>query len=113
MISVHECLSWLLHFIAFSIAKMMNHSFSSNAFPSRWKTAKVTPICKGGDAANVNNYRPISVLPLLWKTAKRHVHNVLHSFLSENDLTYNRQSGFRPRGSYRNCLDQGHRRYRI
>ena len=52
-------------FIAPSIAKLINLSFSSNVFPSRRKTAKVTPIFKSGDPADVTNYRPISILPML------------------------------------------------
>ena len=84
-------------FIAPSIAKLINLSFFLKVFPTRWKTAKVTPIFKSGDPADVTNYRPISVLPILSKIAERHVHNALYSFLSENDLIYTRQSGFRPR----------------
>ena len=34
--------------IAPSITKLINLSFSLNVFSSRWKTAKVTPIFKGG-----------------------------------------------------------------
>ena len=41
-------------FIAPSIARLINLSFSLNVFPSRWKTAKVTPIFKSGDAADVS-----------------------------------------------------------
>ena len=46
----------------------------------------------------------ISVLPILSKIAERHVHNALYSFLSENDLIYTRQSGFRPRHSTETTL---------
>ena len=91
-------------FIAPSIAKLVNLSFSLNVFPSRWKTAKVTPIFKSGDPADITNYRPISVLTILSKIAERHVHIALYSFLSENDLIYTRQSGFRPRHSTETTL---------
>ena len=91
-------------FVALSIAKLINLSFSLNVLPSRWKTAKVTPIFKSGDPADVTNYRPISVLPILSKIIERQVHNALFSFLSENDLLYTRQSGFRPRHSTETAL---------
>ena len=90
--------------IAPSITKLINLSFSLNVFPSRWKTAKVTPIFKSGDPTDVTNYRPISVLPILSKIAERHVHNALYSFLCENDLIYIRQSGFRSKHSTETAL---------
>ena len=69
--------------IAPSITKLINLSFSLNVFPSRWKTATVTPIFKSGVPTDVTNYCPISVLPILSKIAERHVHNALYSFLCE------------------------------
>ena len=64
----------------------------------------MTPIFKSGDPTAVTNYRPISVLPIQSKIAGRHVHNALYSFLSENDLIYIRQSGFRPRHTTETAL---------
>ena len=83
--------------IASSIAKLINYSFVTSVFPQRWKTAKVTPLFKGGDPENVNNYRPISVLPVLTKVIERHVHDSLYSYLCVNNLIYSKQSGFRKR----------------
>jgi len=74
--------------IAPSIAKLINYSFSKSVFPQRWKTAKVFPLFKGGDLENVNNYRPISVLPVLSKVIERHVHDTLYSYLYDNNLIY-------------------------
>ena len=89
-------------FIAPSVAKLINLCFSLNVFPSRWKTAKVTQIFKSGDPADVTNYR--SFCPILSKIAERHVHNALYIFLSEIDLIYTRQSGFRPKHSTETAL---------
>jgi len=72
--------------IAPSIAKLINYSFITSVFSQRWKTAKVTPLFKGGDPENVNNYRLISVLPVLSKVIKRHVHDSLYSYLCVNNL---------------------------
>ena len=72
--------------IASFIARLINYSFSKSVFPQRWKTAKVFPLFKGGDLENVNNYRPISVLPVLSKVIERHVHDTLHSCLCDNNL---------------------------
>ena len=80
--------------IAPSIAKLINYSFNTASFPQRWKTAKVSPLFKGGDSEDLNNYRPISVLPVLSKVIERHVHDSLSSCLCENNLIYSEQSGF-------------------
>ena len=81
--------------IAPSIARLINHSFQVSVFPSRWKTAKVTPLHKEGDLDDVSNYRPISVLPVLSKVIERHIDNALYNCLIDNQLIYHRQSGFR------------------
>lgn len=81
--------------VAPSIARLINYSITSEVFPQRWKIAKVTPLFKSGDSSNVTNYRPISVLPILSKLIERHVHDALYSYLSDNNLLYTRQSGFR------------------
>ena len=52
---------------------------------------QVTPIFKSGDPTDVTNYRPISVLPILPKTAERHVHNALYSLYIEDSLRLNSQ----------------------
>ncbi|PFX34306.1 RNA-directed DNA polymerase from mobile element jockey [Stylophora pistillata] len=90
--------------IAPSIAKLINYSFSKSVFPQRWKTAKVFPLFKSGDSENVNNYRPISVLPVLSKVIDKHVHDTLYSYLCDNNLIYPKQSGFRKRHSTETAL---------
>lgn len=44
---------------------------------------------------DVNNYRPISVLPVLSKIIERHVHDHLSEYLNVHDHIYKNQSGFR------------------
>ncbi len=52
-----------------------------------WKNAKVVPIFKSGAVNDKNNYRPISILPVLSKVIER--------FVQENNLITLVQSGFR------------------
>ena len=44
-----------------------NLSFEKGIFPDRMKIAKVTPVFKGNDSADLSNYHPISVLPCFSK----------------------------------------------
>ncbi len=57
-----------------SIAFMLNVSFKTGKFPTEWKTAKVLPIHKQGPTTDTNNYRPISILPILSKIMERYVY---------------------------------------
>ena len=50
------------------LAKIINLSFTTGLVPNMLKIAKVCPIYKNGDKTDINNYRPISVLPSLGKT---------------------------------------------
>ena len=67
--------------ICSSLAYICNLSLFMSEFPLDWKAAKVTPIHKSGDKANVDNYRPISVLSIVSKIMERAVHNQLYEYL--------------------------------
>ena len=77
------------------LCKLLNLSISTNSFPNHWKMAKVTPLYKGGAQNDINNYRPISVLPVLSKILEKHVASSLSKFVRKNNLLYELQSAFR------------------
>ena len=49
--------------LAPSLEFLFNQSLSSGIVPAEWKLASVTPIFKKGKRQDVNNYRPISIIP--------------------------------------------------
>ena len=55
------------------LAMLFNLSISTGNYPSAWKKARVVPVPKSGDPSLVNNYRPISILPVVSKTLEKHV----------------------------------------
>ena len=63
--------------------------------PNDFKTARVVPLYKKGDCNSEGNYRPVSILPVVSKIFERIVYNQLYSYLCENNLIYEYQSGFR------------------
>ena len=73
-------------------------------FPSQWKKANVTPVHKKEDKQLVENYRPISLIPILSKIFERIVFKNLYNHLISNDLISKNQSGFRPGDSCTNQL---------
>lgn len=77
------------------ITYICNLSIEVGQFPSKWKEAKVVPIFKSGSRSDCNNYRPISVLPVLSKILEKHVYCHLYKFLQDHNLLMNTQFGFR------------------
>ena len=49
------------------LTHIINLSIAQGYFPDEWKVAKVIPIFKDGDPQDIQNYRPISVLPFFSK----------------------------------------------
>ena len=66
----------------------------------------MTPLHKNGPKDDTNNYRPISVLPVVSKLLEKHVHDSLMMYLSSNSLLHSTQSGFRPNHSCETSLLQ-------
>ena len=81
--------------IADSLCKLINYCIDTQTFPTKWKDGKVTTIYKGqGSHDDKNNYRPITVLPLLSKLFEKHICDHLYDFLEENALRHHLQSRF-------------------
>ena len=91
-------------YIADEVTFICNHSIINSVFPSKWKEAKVTPLFKNGPHVEVNNYRPISILPVLSKVLEKHVHESLSEFLHTYNLLHKTQSGFRTQHSCETAL---------
>ena len=82
-------------YILFGLCHILNLSLSQDQFITDFKKAKVIPVHKKGQKTNVNNYRPINLLPVLSKILEKIVHNRLCSFLSQSNFFYDLQIGFR------------------
>ena len=74
---------------------IINQSMLTGIFPGKLKIAKVIPLFKKDDRLNMNNYRPISILPAISKIFERVVYNQLYEYFSSNKLFYEGQYGFR------------------
>ena len=78
-----------------SITFLINKSLSLGIFPNVWKTANIIPIHKTGPKEDVNNYRPISILPTVSKIMEKWIHLKFMNYLNDNKLLHEKQSGFR------------------
>ena len=59
------------------LAKLINHSFATSAFPNRLKEAQVIPVYKKKDPLDKQNYRPISILPFISKLFENAINSQL------------------------------------
>ena len=78
--------------------------FHEGVVPSIWKRNIILPIPKGGSKKPriPLNYRGISLLNTTCKVYRNILHQMLSSYLENNNLIANEQNGFR---AGRNCLD--------
>jgi hypothetical protein len=74
---------------------LINETLLNGTFPEVLKTAKVIPIFKKGDKQNLNNYRPISLLPVLSKVLEKIINKQITEELNEFHLIDDDQYGFR------------------
>ena len=73
--------------LAPSIVYLVNKSITDGIVPDLWKTAR--------DKLLVENYRPISVLPVLSKILEKVVYTQLCAHLDQLNYIYPHQYGFR------------------
>ena len=92
--------------IAESISCLCNLSIASGTFPSQWKIAKISPLHKSGEITDINNFRPISLLPVLSKILEKHIFIKFYEFLTKHSLLYPQQFGFRENHSCELALIQ-------
>lgn len=89
----------IIYIIIQPLCHIFNLSLQTGEIPSQLKIAKVTPIFKlnsrnSDDLLQMNNYRPISLLPIFSKILEKIAAGNLQKYLTENALIYRHQYGF-------------------
>ena len=83
------------HVISPLLSQYYNILMHSGIFPDKLKIGKITPVFKKGDNELIENYRPISTLPVFGKIFEKIIYNRLYSFLTSQKILYDKQFGFR------------------
>ena len=73
---------------------LFKYCISQDIFPDNWKKSNICLIQKKGDKQTVNNYRPVSLLPMCGKIFERLIFHSLYQFLEEHNLLSIHQSGY-------------------
>ena len=76
----------------------------SSTFQDDWKKGNIVPVHKKKNSKQlVNNYRPVSLLPICSKIFEKVIFDSIFNFMIQNNLLNSCQSGFRPNDS---CINQ-------
>ena len=81
--------------LALPLRNIINLSIKLSTFPEECKIAKLKPIFKKGARTDPQNYRPVSLLPLVSKIIENQLTFKLKTILIRKKLIYMYQSGFR------------------
>ena len=81
-------------YIAPVVSGVINLSFSTGVFPDVLKSSIITPVFKSGNPCCLQNYRPISNLPVFAKVFERCIYNRLLKFISHFKIISPNQYGF-------------------
>ena len=92
--------------IIIPLCKIISNSFTSGVFPESLKISKVIPIHKDGSTQILDNYRPISLLSVFDKIIEKLMHIRLYSFLTDHNILFQNQFGFRKNNSTTYALIQ-------
>lgn len=107
-----------VHELSVPLVAIINNSLGSGRFPGSLRRARVIPLYKKNNPANVENYRPLSILSTFSKILEKIVSRQLVNFFEKYDLFNEHQHGFRKGhststaiieflNSLYHCLDRG------
>ena len=74
--------------ISIPLHLILSSCIESGIFPTECKMVNVVPIYKREDKQNVENYRPVSLLPTFGKILERLIYNQMYSLFIENDFFF-------------------------
>ena len=78
-----------------AISLIYKNWIKTKLFPNIWNKSNIVLVHKKGDKQIVDNYGPVSHLPVFGKILERLIFNLLFEYVYENNLLNQNQSGFR------------------
>ena len=82
-------------YVVSALTYITNKILSSGIFPDRLKYSEVKPLYKNGDASDLSNYRPISLMISFSKVTEKILHKRLYEFFDQQKIFAKEQHGFR------------------
>lgn len=78
---------------------LINLSFTEGTFPEPLKISTVRPLYKKNSKEDINNYRPITLIPILSKIFEKAMYHRLSGFFEKYNIIKNEQNGFQKKKS--------------
>lgn len=86
------------------VTHLANLCFTNGIFPEPLKKSVIIPVYKGGDRDDVNNYRPISILPAISKIIEKLINIRLIKYFDKYKILSKTQFGFKHGMSTENAI---------
>ena len=87
------------------LATHFNHLMGEGKFPDELKLGKISPIYKKDNEELLENYRPVSTLPIFGKIFEKIIFCRLYSFFVSKGILHDKQFGFRKSHSTSHALN--------
>ena len=82
-----------------------NHLMENGVFPDKLKLGKITPIYKKDNKEFLENYRPVSTLPIFGKIFEKVIYCRLYNYFISQNILHDKQFGFRKSHSTSHALN--------
>ena len=76
------------------LAEFFNHFITFGIFPDILKVGKISPIYKKGNPQLLDNYRPVSVIPIFSKIFEKIIYKRLYNFFKDFTKQWNYRNWF-------------------
>ena len=86
------------------LPQLINDSMKEGIFPKVLKLATIIPIFKKGEKDNMNNYRPIALLPVMSKIFEKVINERITKILNDRGYIDENQYGFRKKHSTEDAI---------
>ena len=95
----------LSHILTPVLTVQFNNLMAEGLFPSILKIGKITPVYKKDNEKLLENYRPVSTLPIFGKIFEKIIYTRLYGFFVSNGSIHKSQFGFRKGHSTSHALN--------
>ena len=81
--------------VSHTLKRLYNDYMANGIYPTEFKVGKIIPVFKKGNVELLENYRPVSILPIFGKIFEKIIFSRLYGFFTAKGILHDKQFGFR------------------